>query len=105
MFSHWTALLALYSIKKFIFRDHKFEWTRSEFQNWVQGCIIEKFPDYIVERFDGVGDGPAQIGECSQLVVLVRKDFKIASQNGEYDNITLEEDDVTADHRCPFFKY
>ena len=35
--------------------DHKFEWTRSEFQNWVQTCIIDKYPDYIVERFDGLG--------------------------------------------------
>ena len=24
--------------------DHKFEWTRSEFQNWVETCIIDKYP-------------------------------------------------------------
>ena len=52
--------------------------------------------DYIVERFDGVGEGPANIGDCSQLVVLIRKEFKISSQNGEYDNISLDEDDAMA---------
>ena len=24
--------------------DHKFEWTRSEFQNWVETCILDKYP-------------------------------------------------------------
>ena len=50
-----------------------------------------------------LGDGPAHIGDCSQLVILIRKQFKIESQNGEYDNITLEEDDVLAEKRYFLF--
>jgi hypothetical protein len=47
--------------------DHKFEWTRSEFQNWVQTCIIDKYPDYIVERFDGLGKDLFRNGRNAQL--------------------------------------
>ena len=46
--------------------DHKFEWTRSEFQNWVQTCIIDKYPDYIVERFDGLGKDLFRNGRNTQ---------------------------------------
>ena len=47
--------------------DHKFEWTRSEFQNWVQTCIIDKYPDYIVERFDGLGKDLFRNGRNTQF--------------------------------------
>ena len=47
--------------------DHKFEWTRSEFQNWVQTCIVDKYPDYIVERFDGLGKDLFRNGRNAQF--------------------------------------
>ena len=47
--------------------DHKFEWTRSEFQNWVQTCIIDRYPDYIVERFDGLGKNLFRNGRNTQF--------------------------------------
>ena len=79
--------------------DHKFEWTREEFNHWVQTCIIDKYPEYQVERFDGVGEGPPNIGHCSQIVVLIRRDFDEAARNGEFDNITIQDDDQNALNR------
>ncbi|XP_044258252.1 uncharacterized protein LOC123007190 isoform X2 [Tribolium madens] len=56
--------------------DHKFEWTREQFQSWATN-ITSRFPSYTV-HFDGVGLGPAgcddSIGCCSQLAVFIRKD-------------------------------
>lgn len=79
--------------------DHKFEWTRKEFQSWVESKIIDVYPDYEIESFSGVGEGPDTIGFCSQLVIIIRKDFKDGVKNGEYDNISLEEDDASASQR------
>ena len=82
--------------------DHKFEWTRSEFQNWVQTCIIDKYPDYIVERFDGLGKDLFRNGRITQfsriLVAVVLCVFGLisnvlpfhfvfsSSQNSNVDN-------------------
>jgi hypothetical protein len=52
--------------------DHKFEWTRSEFQNWVQTCIIDKYPDYIVERFDGLGKDLFRNGWNAQFFRILK---------------------------------
>ncbi|XP_053325677.1 small RNA 2'-O-methyltransferase [Spea bombifrons] len=52
--------------------DHKFEWTREEFQNWatdVSSCY-----NYSVE-FSGVGEPPAYAGDvgfCSQIGLFTR---------------------------------
>jgi small RNA 2'-O-methyltransferase len=56
--------------------DHKFEWTRQEFEEWCQH-ICTRFPDYCVQ-FHGVGkppEGQEQLGSCSQLGLFIRKDF------------------------------
>jgi len=79
--------------------DHKFEWTRAEFQDWVQTKIIDKYPEYLVYKFDGIGEGPGHIGHCSQYCVIVRKDFYEAARNGCFDQMTLEEDDNNAKNR------
>ena len=79
--------------------DHKFEWTRAQFQDWVQTKIIDQYPEYKIERFDGIGEGPGHIGHCSQYVVIVRKDFYEAARNGCFDQITLEEDDNNTKNR------
>jgi len=72
--------------------DHKFEFTRDQFQNWAKN-IIRRYPDYDVE-FDGVGFAPAgdgkdlasreHLGPCSQIAVFLRKDFEAASNNGDF---------------------
>ena len=52
--------------------DHKFEWTRREFRDWV-GNVITEYPDYHQVSFDGVGftEGCQQThGPASQMVVF-----------------------------------
>ena len=80
--------------------DHKFEWTRLEFEDWVYDNIIDKYPEYKVEHFGGVGKGPdpEQFGSCSQYVLIVRKDFFETAQNGGFE-FTLDEDDQNALNR------
>ena len=56
--------------------DHKFEWTRKEFEDW-SNKICEDYPDYCVQ-FHGVGRGPEStehLGSVSQLALFLRKDF------------------------------
>uniref|UniRef100_A0A182TKI2 Small RNA 2'-O-methyltransferase n=1 Tax=Anopheles melas TaxID=34690 RepID=A0A182TKI2_9DIPT len=56
--------------------DHKFEWTRAEFEAWAES-ICQRYPDYRVKYF-GIGPAPAgseAIGCVSQLAVFVRRDF------------------------------
>lgn len=63
--------------------DHKFEWTRAEFEDWSNN-ICTRFPDYCVQ-FHGIGDPPEgheQLGSCSQMALFIRKDF-LASLNDE----------------------
>lgn len=42
--------------KRFKFRhdDHKFEWTRKEFEAWCV-VLLEKYTDYEIIRLDGLG--------------------------------------------------
>ncbi|KAI1891491.1 hypothetical protein AGOR_G00144360 [Albula goreensis] len=50
--------------------DHKFEWTKAEFQNWALGVC--RLYGYMVE-FTGVGEAPCneeRIGFCSQIGVF-----------------------------------
>lgn len=66
--------------------DHKFEWTRQQFQKWCAD-IVERYPSYEV-HFSGVGDAPSEkykdVGHCSQIAIFRRKP---RSLNGE---VTLE---------------
>lgn len=61
--------------------DHKFEWTRRQFEDWVNN-IVSRYPNYNV-TFYGIGDGPEgteHLGKCSQMAVFIRKIFsKIAA--------------------------
>lgn len=55
--------------------DHKFEWTRAQFQQWAQG-ICGQYPYYRVE-YDGVGhlEGQSEpYGPCTQIAIFVRRD-------------------------------
>ncbi|XP_015268620.1 PREDICTED: small RNA 2'-O-methyltransferase [Gekko japonicus] len=65
--------------------DHKFEWSRAQFQNWALDAAARY--DYTVE-FTGLGAPPPgkdDVGFCTQIGVFVRKYLK----NGEPE--TVEE--------------
>ena len=55
--------------------DHKFEWTRQEFEDWANNICV-RFPDYCVQ-FHGIGklEGRESVGSCSQLGLFIRKDL------------------------------
>ena len=59
----WESLPA----GKFRHRDHRFEWTRAEFETWAQR-ICARFG--YTARFMGVGDVDAQVGSLSQMAVF-----------------------------------
>jgi hypothetical protein len=52
--------------------DHKFEWTREQFQQWIKQVVNEY--KYEVNRLTGVGDIGNGTGHCSQIVILKRSD-------------------------------
>ncbi|CAJ1061141.1 small RNA 2'-O-methyltransferase isoform X2 [Xyrichtys novacula] len=60
-------------LKGFRHHDHKFEWTRAEFQSWALKVSAEY--GYEVE-FTGVGEAPTgqqeRVGFCSQIAVFQR---------------------------------
>jgi 3' terminal RNA ribose 2'-O-methyltransferase Hen1 len=47
--------------------DHRFEWTRAQFESWAHG-IAERF-GYAV-RFDGIGENDAALGAPTQIAVF-----------------------------------
>ena len=66
---------------KFRHWDHKFEWTRKEFQDWCESILLE-YPDYELVKYDGLGIAPKEytdIGHCSQIVLFKKKH---ANENG-----------------------
>lgn len=72
--------------------DHKFEWTRDEFQDWSNN-ICDRFPDYCVQ-FHGVGNAPQgfeNLGSCSQLGLFIRKDFLVSLDVVEDEETKTEE--------------
>lgn len=61
--------------EEFRHHDHKFEWTRRQFQDWSNN-IVTRFPDYTV-FFSGAGNGPKGtefLGKCTQIATFVRRD-------------------------------
>ncbi|XP_045472285.1 small RNA 2'-O-methyltransferase-like isoform X3 [Harmonia axyridis] len=74
--------VALPNFKKFRHLDHKFEWTREQFESWASNITL-RFPQYKVTFF-GIGKGPEGtdfLGSCSQLALFVRKDILDSSYN------------------------
>jgi 3' terminal RNA ribose 2'-O-methyltransferase Hen1 len=62
----WEALPA----GKFRHRDHRFEWTRAEFQDWSSG-VAQRFG--YNARFLPVGPEDAVLGSPTQLAIFTRK--------------------------------
>ena len=77
-FESQTSLEADSTTPKFRHWDHKFEWTRAEFQEWCQREILDKYPNYHLdeEGYSGQGLAPAgyeHVGFCTQSAVFVKK--------------------------------
>ncbi|XP_058799198.1 uncharacterized protein LOC131668783 [Phymastichus coffea] len=84
--------------------DHKFEWTRKEFQDWANN-IIARFPEYEVS-FQGICNGPEgteNLGACSQMAVFHRtcdlKVVKVPGIEGLYKSIEVYEYPFEIDNR------
>ena len=59
--------------KKLRHWDHKFEWTRSQFNTWCHS-IISSYPEYTFET-TGVGEPPnhlKDIGFCTQIAIFTK---------------------------------
>ncbi|XP_039185572.1 small RNA 2'-O-methyltransferase [Crotalus tigris] len=71
--SEFNCLLPIVSL--FRHPDHKFEWNRTQFQNWAVDVAARY--DYTVE-FTGVGAPPhgKDVGFCTQIGVFVRKNLR-----------------------------
>lgn len=59
--------------------DHKFEWTRAEFQTWCQTQVLDKYTNYcLYEDYSGLGKPPVgyeHVGDCTQMALFVRTDI------------------------------
>lgn len=62
---------AVYGLEGIRHSDHRFEWTRDEFQNWCNG--LAKDGGYET-HFEGIGDSHSEYGEPTQLCIFKRKD-------------------------------
>ena len=56
---------------KFRHRDHRFEWTRAEFQTWGKN-VAQKF-GYNVQ-FEPIGDDNSEVGSPTQMGVFIKVD-------------------------------
>lgn len=83
----WQSLPA----GKFRHPDHRFEWTRREFQRWARG--IASRSDYHV-RFVSVGDEDALVGPPTQMAVFTRER---APEQGASDGLTGDVDEPGPD--------
>ena len=62
---------------QFRHRDHRFEWTRKEFQNWVREAAGQH--GYEAE-FHGIGQEHQEHGHPTQMAILTRRDAEEQNQ-------------------------
>jgi hypothetical protein len=65
--SEYNSKFPTLAAGKFRHRDHRFEWTRSEFQSWAN-AVCERF-SYKVE-FDNIGDVDENLGAPTQMAIF-----------------------------------
>ncbi|KAI4501994.1 hypothetical protein M0802_002676 [Mischocyttarus mexicanus] len=78
----------LFNISGFRHYDHKFEWTREQFQDWAHNIVL-RYSDYEV-TFDGVGNGPKDtehLGTSTQMAIFHRNTEKNDSELLGVDNL------------------
>ncbi|XP_055685816.1 small RNA 2'-O-methyltransferase [Lutzomyia longipalpis] len=79
--SDFNILFATLPFNNFRHDDHKFEWSREQFQDWAEN-IVQRFPDYVVS-LQGIGPGPEgaeEYGGCSQAAIFVRRPECVETQ-------------------------
>ncbi|XP_033321982.2 hen1 methyltransferase [Megalopta genalis] len=84
--------------------DHKFEWTRQQFQDWAKN-ITSKYPDYEV-TFDGICKGPEgseHLGACTQMAIFHRhseyRDDYNQSATDLFNSVAIHDYPVHVDNR------
>ncbi|XP_015113741.1 uncharacterized protein LOC107038909 isoform X2 [Diachasma alloeum] len=82
--------------------DHKFEWSREQFQDWANN-IITRYPNYRV-HLTGICNGPPgseDLGHCSQMATFIRKLERIFSPGtlGLFKLITTVQYPYRVDNR------
>ncbi|XP_070156491.1 putative uncharacterized protein DDB_G0282129 isoform X2 [Polyergus mexicanus] len=85
--------------------DHKFEWTREQFQDWAQNIVV-KYPSYSV-TFHGICKGPAgteELGTCTQMAVfhrhsLIEECNKIIGVDGLFKTVARYDYPIYVDNR------
>lgn len=71
---------------KFRHWDHKFEWTRKEFNEWCT-TITQLYPQYQIISISGLGEAPKEfsnVGFCTQSVIFVNKQFNESNELKDY---------------------
>ncbi|XP_076280297.1 hen1 methyltransferase isoform X2 [Lasioglossum baleicum] len=89
--------------------DHKFEWTRQEFEHWATDITL-KYPEYEV-TFEGICKGPEgteHLGGCSQMAIFHRisdqRDNCNRAVEGLFNTITVHEYPMHVDNRSDEMK-
>ena len=83
--------------------DHKFEWSRQQFQDWAENITV-RYPDYAV-TFEGICKGPVgteHLGCCSQMAVFHRlseKDSCNVGVEGLFKTVAVHEYPFCTDNR------
>ena len=50
-------------------RDHRFEWTRAEFESWANGVAARHGYEVV---FSAIGPGDVEVGSPTQMAVFTR---------------------------------
>ncbi|KAK2584717.1 hypothetical protein KPH14_007050 [Odynerus spinipes] len=88
--------------------DHKFEWTREQFQDWAHNIVL-RYPNYQV-TFHGICNGPEgteHLGACTQMAIFHRYDeehddiigTKLLGTEGLFKVIASQEYPFKVDNR------
>jgi hypothetical protein len=90
--------------QKFRHWDHKFEWTRCEFQNWCQNEILSQFNDYELVFYSGLGQPPDEfvsqnVGECTQLALFQRKSEYLKGKENLFSEYVRDKKRINIQNR------
>lgn len=98
--------------KKSEFRhwDHKFEWTRHEFETWCRIEILQKYSSYqLCGNFSGIGSPPSgyeHVGFCTQTALFVYVDDENYMSHGQnlnlFDRYLVERKRLSVKNRLSF---
>ncbi|KAG7188172.1 hypothetical protein KM043_013389 [Ampulex compressa] len=83
--------------------DHKFEWTRQQFQDWANNLIV-RYPSYKV-TFDGICNGPndtEHLGACTQMAIFELQTEEVIpalGTEGLFKTVALYEYPFRVDNR------